>query len=193
MAAGREGVTLVARPGTARMAIVLVLGVALAACGGAGTSTTPGGSGTQPTAIPGGDGGGQTADGLCGVLTEQMAVAALGGPVAAPSGGDVVPRPNGIYCHYALAADANINVEAQLKEMSRDEFEAQATTLQMTEPLTGTGEAAFQRATGIMGLPGTSIFVFGGGRGVTVAITGEGDAAAQLAAAIDIAEAALAS
>lgn len=193
MAARGERVRLTARHGAPRMALIVVLGVVLAACGGAGASTAPGASGSQPTPIPGGDAGGQTADGLCGAFTEQMAVAALGGPVAEPSGGDVVPRPNGIYCHYALAADANVNVEAQLKEMTRDEFEAQATTLQMTEPLTGTGEAAFQRATGIMGLPGTSIFVFGGGRGVTVAITGEGDAAAQLAAAIDIAEAALAS
>lgn len=178
---------------TGRIALIVVLGMALSACGSAGTSTAPGASGTEPTAIPGGDGDGQTAQGLCGVVTEQMAVAALGGPVAQPTGGDVVPRPNGIYCHYALAADANVNVEAQLKEMTREEFAAQATTLQMTEPLTGAGEAAFQRATGIVGLPGTSIFVFGGGRGVTVSITAEGDAATQLAAAIAIAEAALAS
>ena len=181
------------RQSAARLALIVMLGMALAACGGAGTSTAPGASGTQPTAIPGGDGGGQTADGLCGVFTEQMAVAALGGPVAEPTGGDVVPRPNGIYCHFALATDANVNVEAQLKEMTREEFDAQATTLQMTEPLEGVGEAAFQRATGIVGLPGTSVFVFGGGRGVTVSITAEGDAATQLAAAITIAEAALAS
>jgi hypothetical protein len=179
--------------GTGRLALIVVLGMTLAACGGAGTSTAPGGSGTEPTAIPGGDGDGQTAQGLCGVFTEQMAVAALGGPVAEPTGGDVVPRPNGIYCHFALATDANVNVEAQLKEMTREEFDAQATTLQMTEPLEGVGEAAFQRATGIVGLPGTSVFVFGGGRGVTVSITAEGDAATQLAAAITIAEAALAS
>jgi hypothetical protein len=44
-----------------------------------------------------------------------------------------------------------------------------------------------------VGLPGISILVFGGGRGVTVTITAEGDAASQLEAAIDIAEAALAS
>jgi hypothetical protein len=189
MATGKQGVSLQIRS----TAAVVLLALALVACGGAGTSTAPGASGTQPTAIPGGDGGGQTADGLCGVFSEELAVAALGGPVAEPTGGDVVPRPNGIYCHYALAADANVNVEAQLKDMTRDEFEAQATTLLMTEPLAGAGEAAFQRATGIMGLPGTSILVFGGGRGVTVSITAEGDAATQLAAAIDIAEAALAS
>jgi hypothetical protein len=182
-----------ARCRAGRMGLIFALGITLAACGGAGSSAAPGASRTQPTAIAGGDGGGQTAQGLCGVFTEQMAVAALGGPVAEPTGGDVVPRPNGIYCHYALAADANVSVEAQLKEMTREEFGALATTLQMTEPLEGTGEAAFQRATGIMGLPGTSILVFGGGRGVTVSITAEGDAATQLAAAIAIAKVALAS
>jgi hypothetical protein len=172
----------------------VLLGMALAACGGGGTSSAPDAStGTQATPSPDGGSGGGTAEGLCGAFTEQMAVAALGGPVAEPSGGDVVPRPNGIYCHYALAADANVNVEAQLKEMTQAEFEATATTLSMTEPLDGVGEAAFQKATGIMGLPGTTILVFDGVRGVNVAITAEGDAAAQLAAAIVIAEAALAS
>jgi hypothetical protein len=178
-----------------RLAISALLGMVLAACGTAGTSTAPGAStGGQPTAIPGGGGdGGQTAEGLCGAVTEEMAVAALGGPVAEPTSGDVVPRPNGIYCHYALAADANVNYEAQLKEMTLAEFEETETALSMTEPLDGVGEAAYQKANGIMGLPGTTIFVFGGGRGVTVSITGEGDAGDQLAAAIVIAQAALAS
>jgi hypothetical protein len=174
------------------MALIVALGMTLAACGGAGTSSAPGASGTEPTAIPGGDGGGQTAPGLCGVFTEQMAVAALGGPVGAQQGGDVLGGP-GIYCHYALASDDNVNVEAQLSDMTRAEFDAKATTLLMDQPLANVGEAAFQRATGIVGLPGTSIFVFDGGRGVTVAITADGDAATQLAAAIAIAEAALAS
>ena len=174
------------------MALIVVLGVALAACGSAGTSTAPGVSGTEPTAIPGGDGGGQRAQGLCGVFTEQMAVAALGGPVGDPQGGDVLGGP-GIYCHYALASDDNVNVEAQLSDMTRAEFDTKATNLLMDQPLDGVGEAAFQRATGIVGLPGMSILVFGGGRGVTVSITAEGDADAQLAAAIAIAQAALAS
>ena len=178
---------------TGRMALIVLLGVTLAACETAGVSSAPGASsGGEPTAVPGG-GGGQAADGLCGVVTEAMAVAALGGPVAEPTGGDVVPRPNGVYCHYALAGDANVNVEAQLKEMSREEADALATTLLMDQPLDGVGEVAFQRATGIMGLPGTSILVFDAGRGVTVSITAEGDADAQAAAAIAIAEAALAS
>jgi len=171
----------------------VVLGMALVACGGGGTSSAPDAStGTQATPSPDGGSGGQTGEGLCGAVTEEMAVAALGGSVGEPQGGDVLGGP-GIYCHYALASDDNVNVEAQLSDMNRDEFDAKATTLLMDEPLDGVGEAAFQRATGIVGLPGTSILVFGGGRGVSVAITAEGDAAAQLAAAIVIAEAALAS
>ena len=172
---------------------VVLLGLALVACGGGGTSSAPGASaGTQATPTPDAGGGGQTAGGLCDVVTAEMAVAALGGPVGEPQGGDVLGGP-GIYCHYALASDDNVNVEAQLSDATRAEFDERATTLLMDEPLDGVGEAAFQRATGIVGLPGTSIFVFGGGRGVTVSITAEGDAAAQLAAAIVIAEAALAS
>jgi hypothetical protein len=189
MAAGDQGMSFHIRS----IAAVVLLGIPLVACGSSGTSSAPGSSaGSEATATPDG-GDSQTAEGLCGVVTEAMAVAALGGPVGEPQGGDVVPRPNGIYCHYALAADDRVTVEAQLKEMTREEFDRQATTLLMDQPLDGVGEAAFQRATGILGLPGTSILVFGGGRGVNVTITAEGDAASQLAAAIDIAEAALGS
>jgi hypothetical protein len=174
------------------MAGTVLLGLALVACGGGGTSSAPGAStGTQATETPDAGSGGGTADGLCGVVTEEMAVAALGGPVGEPQGGDVLGGP-GIFCHYALASDDNVSVEAQLSDMTREDADAMAVTLLMDQPLAGVGEAAFQRATGIVGLPGTSILVFDGGRGVTVAITAEGDAATQLAAAIVIAEAALA-
>ena len=187
MAAGRQGVKFPVRSAAA----VALLALVAVACGDGGTSAGPSAGGGQATATPGG--GGQTAEGLCGAVTEEMAVAALAGPVGEPQGGEVVPRPNGIYCHYALAADENVNVEAQLKEMTEAEFEATATQLEMSEPLEGVGEKAYQKPNGIMGLPGTTIFVFGGGRGVSVAITAEGDADTQLAAAIAIAEAALAS
>ena len=105
MAAGRQGVRRQIRSAAA-IALLALVGVA---CGSGGTSGVPGASAGagQATATPG---GGQTAEGLCGVVTEEMAVAALGGPVGEPQGGDVVPRPNGIYCHYALAAVANVNV-----------------------------------------------------------------------------------
>ena len=177
-----------------KLAIIALLGLVLAACGATGTSSAPGAStGSEPTAIPGGGGDGQTAEGLCGAITEDMAVAALGGPVAEPTGGDVVPRPNGIYCHYALAADDNVNVEAQLKEMTRAEFDQLATTLAMEQSLDGVGEIAFKHPGSLLGGAGFAIAAFGGGRGVTVVINGEGDADGQLAAAIVIAEAALAS
>jgi len=130
---------------------------------------------------------------LCAVIVEGMAVAALGGPVGEPLGGDVVPRPNGIYCHYALAADPRVNVEVQLKEMTRAEFDTLANTMQMDAAIDGLAEAAFQRSTGSMGSPGETVIAFGGGRGVTIVITGEGDSVAQLDAADVMAEAALAS
>ena len=187
MAAGRQGV----RSQIPSAAAVAILAFVAVACGGGGTSAAPGASagGGEATAIPG---GGQGAEGLCGALSEELAVAALAGPVGQPQSGDVLGG-DGIYCHYALAADDNVNVEAQLSDMTEAQFEETATALSMTEPLDGVGDAAYQKANGIMGLPGTSVLVLGGSRGVTVVITGEGDAAGQLAAAIAIAEAALAS
>jgi len=171
---------------------ILLAAVILAACGGGASSGTESAGASQDSSEAAAASEPAADANLCDAVTEELAVAALGGAVGEPQFGDVVPRPNGIYCHYALAADDNVNVEAQLKEMSRVEFEALATTLLMDQPLDGAGEAAFQRATGIVGLPGTSILVFAGGRGVNVTITAEGDATAQLAAAIAIAEAALA-
>jgi hypothetical protein len=171
--------------------LILLLGVILYACGGGPSGTA------SPTATTG---GGTATDGtsgreasLCDAFTEALAVAALGGPVAAPQGGDVVPRPNGIYCRYSSAADAKVNVEAQLKDMTRAEFDRLAGILGMTEPLAGVGEAAFQLGRSTLGGPGASVAAFGGGRGVTVIINGQGDPGAQIAAAAAIAAAALAS
>lgn len=166
----------------------------LAACGNPQVSAGDGnGDGQGASATPiAGNGGGSSTEGLCDVVTDDLATAALGGPVAEPTGGEVVPRPNGIYCHYALASDANVNVEAQLKEMTREEFDALVVTLGIDQPLEGIGEAASQRSSSIMGLPGVAIAAWADGKGVTVSINGEGDSAAQLAAAIAIAEAALA-
>jgi hypothetical protein len=133
-----------------------------------------------------------TAEGLCDVFTADLAQAALGGAVATPTGGEVLPRPNGIYCHYAAAANANVNVEAQLRDMDRAEFEALAETLQMSEPLEGVGEVAFSRDSSIMGGPGVALAAWANGRVVTVSINNPGDRQQMLAAAIAIAAATLA-
>jgi len=181
---------------TAWLVIPLLI-LLLAACGSPQVSAGDGdGDGQEASATPvagDGDGGGSTAEGLCGAVNEDLAIAALGGEVAEPTGGEVLPRPNGIYCHYPLASDANVNVEAQLKDMTREEFDALVVTLGMDQPLEGIGEAASQRSSSIMGLPGVAIAAWADSKGVTVSINGEGDAAAQLAAASAIAEAALAS
>ena len=136
-------------------------------------------------------GGPSTAGGLCGVFTADLAIAALGGPVNKPTGGEVVPRPNGIYCNYKLTSDANTNVEAQLKNMTEDEFRSLANNLGATTALPGVGEVAFSRSTSIMGIPGAAVVAWSGGRGVTVSINREGDQAQMLAAATAIAAAVL--
>jgi hypothetical protein len=111
---------------------------------------------------------------LCDAFTAELATAALGGPVDEPQSGEVVPRPNGIYCHYDLTGDANTNVEAQLKEMTRDEFEALAETMDATIPVTGVGEAAFRRDSSSLGGGGSTVVAWSGGQGVTVVVNLEG-------------------
>lgn len=108
-----------------------------------------------------------------------------------PSGGDVVPRGNGIYCRYSAANDGNTNVEAQLKNMTRAEFEPLSDTLHATTALPGVGELAFSRATSILGIPGAAVTAWSGGCGVTVSINRAGDPAQLLAAAQAIAAAVL--
>jgi hypothetical protein len=103
-----------------------------------------------------------------------MAAAALGKPADEPQSGDVVPRPNGVYCHYSASGDAGTNVEAQVKAMSRDEFESLAETLGATKVISGVGEAAFGSDQSSMGGGGATIVAWDNGRGVTVVLNREG-------------------
>lgn len=152
------------------------------ASGGPGTAAAPG------TAGGGGGGGASTTGDLCAVFTEDLAVAALGGPVDEPTGGDVVPRPNGVYCHYRLAGDANTTAEAQFDDMTMAEYEQKAQALNMATPLAGVGEAAYQLDRSTMGGPGASVLAWAGGRGISVLINRTGaDQAALLSAAKAIA------
>ena len=86
-----------------------------------------------------------------------------------------------------------MNVEAQLKDMTRSEFDELAGILGLTEPLGGLGEAAFQLGRSTLGGAGASVAAFAGGRGVTVILNGAGDPGTQIAAVAAIAAAALAS
>lgn len=178
--------TLRAVSKTSILAIALMV---LAACGSGATPTVlPGGNGGPATAPPATQGGGPTtADGLCGVLTADLALAALGVPVAEPTGGDVVPRPNGIYCHYAAADDDNSTVEAQLKDMTRAEFDQSVEFFGVTEPVDGVGEVAYQLERSTMGGAGAFVLAFANGRRVSVLINNDGDQAAMNAAAQQIA------
>jgi hypothetical protein len=119
-----------------------------------------------------------------------MAVAALHGPVGKPSWGETA---TGTYCQYALAADARATVEVQIEPMTAPDFARLANAMAMDEQVDDLAEAAFKRHTGRDGLPGITVIAFGGGRCVTITITGEGDAELQFDAADVTAEAVLVS
>jgi hypothetical protein len=108
------------------------------------------------------------------VFRADLAVAALGAPVDAPQGGEVIPRPAGIYCHYEVTGDANTNVEAQLKEMPREEFESLAELLGAKTPAVNLGEAAFRNDASSMGGAGATVVAWSGGWGVTVIVNRDG-------------------
>jgi Protein of unknown function (DUF3558) len=148
------------------------------------TTTRP--APTAPTAdVP-------TPDELCAAFTDALAVAALGEPVSAASSGEVVPRPNGVYCHYAAAADANHNVEAQVNNLTRQEFGVLASAMGLSDPLPGVGEQAFKLDRALLGGEGAVVLAWAGGRVVNVTINAEGDQAAMNAAATAIATTVLA-
>jgi hypothetical protein len=166
--------------------------VVVAACGG-GTAATVGLTAppavVEPAETPG---AGDPEAQLRSAFDESLAAAALDEPVDEPDCGDVVPRPNGVYCRYSAAADANHNVEAQLKDMTRAEFDALAETLQMAEELPNVAVAAYKLDRSLMGGTGAVVLAFAGNRGVTVVIQDDGDQAEMLEAAKNIALAALA-
>ena len=186
MAVSAAAETRTNRPLPALAVVAFVLLTATACSSAPSASPTRAGL-PSTTPAPALTGQPAAADGLCGVFTEDLAVAALGQAVDEPSGGDVLPRPNGIYCHYAAADDANVTVEAQLKDMTRVEFDALSETLSVTTPLAGVGEAAYQLDRSIMGVPGATVLAWSGGRGVSVSINNAGDQPQLLAAAIAIA------
>ena len=172
-------------------ASVLLLGIVTACGSSPGATTGPQASATGSARPPVVTPGPVTSGGLCGVFTPDLAVAALGVPVAQPTGGDVVPRPNGIYCHYAAADDSNNNVDAQLKDMTRAEFDEAVEFFNLTEPLPGVGEVAYKLGRSTMGVPGEFVMAWANGRRVTVLINSDGQQAALLAAATAIATKAL--
>lgn len=170
----------------ASMCLLLVVGACGSSSGPAGSGPT--GTAAAPATSGGNRGGASTTGDLCAVFNEDLAVAALGGPVDEPTGGDVVPRPNGVYCHYRLAGDANTTAEAQFDDMTMAEYEQKAQALNMATPLAGVGEAAYQLDRSTMGGPGASVLAWAGGRGISVLINRTGaDQAALLSAAKAIA------
>jgi hypothetical protein len=170
-----------------------LVAVFLMGCSSAPGSSSPTPAGTTlATLPPTATMGDPSAEGLCAAFTPALASSALGVPLAAPQSGDVLPRPNGIYCHYN-AADNSANVEAQLKPMTEAEFDTLAETIDTTEPVSGAGAKAFKRDTSITGGVGVTVAAWADGQGVTVTIYNpNGQQAPMLAAALAIAQAALA-
>jgi hypothetical protein len=173
----------------------MLLAAGLAGCG-SGPATTNGitAQPTQgvPTTQPTQGGASLNAQQLCAVFTE-LAVGVLGGPVDQPTFGDVLPRPNGIYCHYQLTGNANTNVEVQLKQMPRSEAESLADTIGVDIPVAGLGEFAFRRDTAITGGAGVTLLAWSHDVGLTVVVNREGaDQALMNLAAEGIARAVLA-
>jgi len=178
---------------------VLAVSLLAIACGSGAPAATPGRTvPAVPTAAgpatvqPGG--AVPDADALCAAFSPELAAAALGTSADVPQSGDVVPRPNGVYCHYSATGDTGTNVEAQLKAMSRDEFESLADTLGATNEVSGVGQGALGRDESSMGGEGATIVAWDNGRGVTVLLNREGGEQAAMNAAVKaIAIAALAS
>jgi hypothetical protein len=170
---------------TAAAGILLIAALG-SACGPGATATLPGATASPP---PAGQptppaGGALDAAQLCALFSD-LAIAALGGPVDQPTFGDVVPRPNGIYCHYKLTGNANTNVEVQLKEMPRSEAESLAETLGAIVPVPGVGEVALRRDTSSLGGAGSTLVAWSNGFGITVILNREGADQAVLNAAVE--------
>lgn len=86
----------------------------------------------------------------------------------------MLPRPNGVYCRWSVVADANTNVEAQLKDATQAEFDALATTMGADIPLAGVGEAAFRRDSSSFGGGGATVVASGDGKLATVILNRDG-------------------
>jgi len=126
------------------------------------------------------DGGSETASGLCAAVPNELAAAAIGGPVRAGEGGDLFP--DGTYCVFGTDDEA-VRVEVQHLETTREAFDAQAEAFGLTELTDGAGEAAYVRETSVQGEVGSWLYAFGNGSAVSVDVQGPDDQAAQLSAA----------
>lgn len=97
----------------------------------------------------------------------------------------MVPRPNGIYCHYKLTGNANTNVEVQLKEMARSAAESLADTMSADTAVPGLGDVAFRRDSSSLGGGGASLLAWRDPVGLTVVLNREGAEQAVMNAAVE--------
>lgn len=174
-----------------RSLITLSLALLVAACGGgsAGASSNPGGSsggngsGGDPSGQPAASapaddpGEAQGAGGLCDLLPQADAAAALGEPVdggtykrSSISGTDI--------CRYtATGSEHMIQIEHSAGETLASWEEAiDGAGMLDEEPLTGIGEAAYRSDNAVFG-PGTRLTAYGSGSSIWVVIASDADQA----------------
>lgn len=183
---------------------LLIIGAALAACGGtasAGSTTSSEGEGQgtatetpatmetlAPDAATSGDepldlGSGR---GLCALLPADLATEALGEPVEAGSATyssflDIAG------CTYAAASGDAISIELDPTDTRAEWDKAmQSVGMSAETPVPGLGEAAYQSDDVVLG-PGTRLAAFDGDHSIWVSIGKEGDQPRILGAAVDVA------
>lgn len=87
--------------------------------------------------------------GLCSAITEDLAVAALGGPVEDPAAG-IVSGQTAIFCNYESASDSG-HVHVYLESTSRADCEDTAHFLGLNTPTSGVGDVAYHMDRSKMG------------------------------------------
>jgi hypothetical protein len=167
----------------ARFGALLFATVALLACGSGAPAQTFAptiGAPTAPaTPI---DGAPTDAQAVCLAMTEPLLLAALQDGVSEPDYGDVAGS-DGVYCYYTVAGNADVNVEAQVEQLTQDEFNSLAQTIGADTPYVGVGRSAFIREGSVEGGPGTTLLAWDEGLSVTIDLARDGDQAEMDAAA----------
>jgi hypothetical protein len=170
--------------------VAALLALLLVACGGTPTASSAAPDAASSEAPASSVDGGAAVGDLCSLVPRELAEAAMGGSVNEGEGGDLFP--DGSYCVFGTD-DAAVRVEVQVVEMTREEFDAQATEFGLTESVSGTGEAAFVRESSVQGEVGSWLYAYGNGSAIGVDVQGPDNQAAQLEAMREIVAAVLSS
>ncbi len=162
-----------------RLAALALAALALVGCGGGGAAVTA--TPAAATATPVG-GAPTAAQDVCLAMSEPLLLAALADGVSEPEYGDVAGG-DGVYCYYTVAGDADVNVEAQVDNLTQLEFNDLAETLGADAPYAGVGKSAFIKEGSVEGVPGSTVLGWDEGLTVVIDLARDGDQAEMDAAA----------